>query len=339
MTQAEHFSFQSPIFLLGLLFVVVGALYLRWRKKRQKNAALSFSSTAWAKELPPSLWAKLSWLPDALLLLSLCLWVVGLARPQLVGQAEADDSRGIDIVVAVDTSGSMRAVDFEPRDRMFVAKRSIAEFIKTRSSDRIGLVPFAGEAASWVPLTLDYSLLLKMLDEVQVDMLPDGTAIGSALGTALNRLRQSDASSRVIVLLTDGDNNSGEISPLQAADFAKKLGVKIYTILIGKGGMVPFPAGKDLFGRQVLQQRQLPVNPELLEQIAEETGGHAYVAKDGKELDARLAEVLNQLDTSRLEAPVYSAPRRELFSYFVLAGAIFLAISAGLSATKMRSFV
>lgn len=331
------FRFGEPWFLLALVPVLATAVYLYWRRHRHRDPALVFSSRDLVQALPVTIWARLIWLPDALRILSLALVVLALARPQILGQPEAEDTEGIDIVLALDTSCSMRAADFQPRDRMYVAKQSIIDFVKRRSVDRIGLVVFAGEAASWAPLTLDYSLLIDLLSEIETGMLPDGTAIGSALGTALNRLRDSDASSRVIVLLTDGDNNAGNISPKKAADFAKELGVKIYTILIGTtGGPVPFPAGKDLFGRPIYQNQVVPTNPKLLEEIAGQTGGVAYQAIDGKELDQRLTEVLDSLERTRLESTVYTTPKDELFPYFVWAAFLVLALEILLSATRLR---
>jgi Ca-activated chloride channel family protein len=199
-------------------------------------------------------------------------------------------------------------------------------------------VVFAGEAASWVPLTLDYSLLVDLLDEVHVGMLPDGTAIGTAIATALNRLRDSDAQSRVVVLLTDGDNNKGSITPKRAAEFAKTLDIQVYTILIGRGGEVPFPAGQDLFGRDVFRNQVIPTNPALLEDIAQKTGGKAYVAKDGEELDERLSEVLDTLEKTQLENTTFTTPREELFSWFVALAIALLALELLLSATRLRRF-
>jgi Ca-activated chloride channel family protein len=331
-------TFASPWFLLG--FVPISAIlgYLIWRRRSGREPAMLFSSSSLVSELPKTIWVRIVWMPDALRLLGLSMIVLALARPQILGPPTSEEAEGIDIILAIDTSCSMQAADFQPRDRMFVAKKSIEELIQKRTNDRIGLVVFAAEAATWAPLTLDYSLLVELLDEIDVGMLPDGTAIGSALGTALNRLRKSDAKSRVVVLLTDGDNNAGEISPRKAAELAKEIGVRVYTILIGRGGAVPMPAGKDLFGRQMYREQVMPTNPELLREIASVTGGEAYVAKDGEELDARLAEVLDTLDKARLENTVFSTPRYELFSWFVLAGAVLLAIELVVRSTRLRRF-
>lgn len=331
-------AFGSPWFLLLLVLVAGSAAYIVWRRATHREPALKYSSTAFVRGLPGSFWAKIAWVPDVLRLLALTSIVFALARPQILGKPYAEDSEGIDIILAIDTSCSMRAADFQPRDRMFVAKQSIGEFVKQRTLDRIGLVVFAGEAASWVPLTLDYSLLVDLLDEVEVGMLPDGTAIGTALATSLNRLRDSEAESRVVIILTDGDNNKGSITPKRAAEFAKTLGIKVYTILIGRGGEVPFPAGSDLFGRQVFRNQVIPTNPALLEEIATTTGGLAYAARDGEELDARLSEVLDSLEKTQLENTTYTTPREELFTWFVLAAIVMLGLEILLSATRLRRF-
>lgn len=331
-------TFASPAFLFALGPVAAVAGYLVWRRRNQRDPALRFPARVLWLHLPTSTWARLAWLPDALRVGALILLVLAMARPQWVGTASPEDTEGIDIVMALDTSCSMRAADFQPRNRMAVAKRSISDFVKQRSVDRIGLVVFAGEASTWVPLTLDYSLLASLLDDVDIGMLPEGTAIGSALGTALNRLRESDAVSRVVVLVTDGDNNAGNITPKQAAQFAKELGVKVFTILIGRGGAVPFPAGQDMFGRPIFHNQVVPTDPELLKTIANTTGGAAYEAKDGSELDARLGEVLDTLETTRLENVISSAPKDELFPFFVLAALAFMALEALLSATRLRRY-
>ena len=330
--------FASPNAFFLLAAVAAVGLFLVWRSKRARNPTFTFPSVALTARLPVTFWSRLAWLPDALRIGALSLFVVALARPQVVGTAEDDEAEGIDIVLALDTSCSMQAADFQPKDRMHVAKASIAQFVQSRTVDRIGLVVFAAEAATWVPLTLDYPLMVELVDEVEVGLLPDGTAIGSAVGTALNRLKDSQAASRVVVLVTDGDNNAGNISPKKAAEFARELGVRVYTILIGRGGPVPFPRGTDIFGRVVYREQVVPTNPELLREIAEISGGQAYGAKDGEELDARLVEVLDALERSRLESGISAPPKDERFGYFVTAGLIFVLLELLLSATRLRRF-
>ncbi len=333
-----NLGFGHPWMLLALLPVALAAGVLVRRRRLRLDPAVAFSSNRLLAGLPVTGWARLAFLPDGLRIAALAAIAIGLARPQDVGEAAPDETTGIDIVVTVDTSGSMKAADFQPKDRMAVAKRAIAAFVRERPSDRIGLVVFAGEAASWVPLTADHGLVLELLEEVEVGMLPDGTAIGSALGTALNRLRDSTAASRVVVLLTDGDSNAGSLSPRKAAELAQELGVRVYTILVGRGGPVPFPAGTDPFGRPVFQDVVIPVDPELLEDIARTTGGAAFVAKDSEDLDRQLSALLDRLDTSRLEAAVAAPPKEELFPWAVGLALALLAAEVLLGSTRLRRF-
>lgn len=328
----------TPWALLAWVPVLLAGLYVWWRQRKHLDPTLRFSSASLVAELPRTWASRLFFLPEVLRILALALVVLALARPQLASAPLDEEADGIDIVLALDTSCSMRAADFQPNDRMFVAKKSIQELIEKRSTDRIALVVFGTEASTWVPLTLDYSLIKRMLDEVEVGMVGDGTAIGSAIATGLNRLRKSEAKSKVIILLTDGDNNAGTISPKKAGEFAKELGVQIYTILIGRGGPVPFPAGKDLFGRLVYKNQTIPTNPKLLEDLAAQTGGLASTASDKDELDARLNAVLDRLDKTQLEAPNRVVSYQELFPYAVLFAALALALELLLRSTRLRRF-
>jgi Ca-activated chloride channel family protein len=221
---------------------------------------------------------------------------------------------------------------------MFVAKKSVAEFVRQRSRDRIGLVVFAGEASLWVPLTLDYGLLLELLSEVETGMLPGGTAIGTALGTALGHLEDSEAESRVVVLITDGESNAGNITPKQAAELAEELGVSVYTVAIGTGGVVPVPAGRDMFGRTVMRQVEVPVDRELLEDIAASTGGQAFVATDAEALDAGLSRVLDALDRSQLRAGISERVWQDRWMLFIGVALALLALELVLRATRLERF-
>ncbi len=334
----EDLDLATPWALLALVPVLCVLIFAGWRRRARRMPAMRFSNLALLDDVPQTWAAKLAWLPAALRLLALAAIAVALARPQLVGPPQKDSSEGIDIVLAVDTSCSMRAADFQPNDRMFVAKQAIEAFVTKRETDRIGLVVFAGEAASWVPLTLDYALVRKMLDEVEVGMIEDGTAIGNAVATSLNRLRTSEAKSKVVVLLTDGDNNRGTISPLEAADFASELDVKVYTILIGKGGPVPFPSGKDPWGRVIYRNHDIPTNPKLLEQIASRTSGEAYRATDRAELDARLNQVLDSLEKTEIESSAQLRPYAELFPHAVALALALLLFEMLLSASRFWRF-
>jgi Ca-activated chloride channel family protein len=245
---------------------------------------------------------------------------------------------GIDIVVALDLSTSMEAGDFRPQNRLHVAKEVLAEFISNRTNDRIGLVVFAGAAYTQSPLTLDYGVLKEVLKQIRTRVLEDGTAIGDALATSLNRLRDSDAKSRVVVLITDGDNNAGKISPLDSAHMAEALRIPIYTILVGKGGKVPFPQGQDLFGNTVWRETEIPINPELLQDIADRTGGEYYRATDPEGLKQGLQKVLDSLERSKLMEGGASATYREEFHPYLLAAFGLAALELLLRATFLRVF-
>jgi Ca-activated chloride channel family protein len=250
---------------------------------------------------------------------------------------------GIDIVVALDLSGSMNAMDFAPQDRMAAAKEVLDAFVARRSSDRIGLVVFAGEAYTQCPLTLDHGVLRAILADLRTGAFKDGTAIGNAVATSVNRLRESDARSRVIILITDGDSNAGNVSPKQAALLARELGIKIFTIMVGRicedpdGCPVPVP-GVDSFGRTVMQRAVFPVNPDLLREIAETTGGSFYVATDKAALEGNLQDVLARLEKSRVFESAQLRSMQDEFQLALLPAFVLLVLEALLSATRLRTF-
>ena len=266
------------------------------------------------------------------------LFGIALAQPQCGSKSELMKRKGIDIVVALDLSTSMEAGDFRPQNRLHVAKEVLSEFISNRVNDRIGLVVFAGAAYTQAPLTLDYGVLREVLKQLRTRVLEDGTAIGDALATSLNRLRDSDAKSRVVVLITDGDNNAGKISPLDAANMGKALKIPVYTILVGKGGKVPFPQGQDLFGNTVWRDTEIPINPELLQDIAATTGGEYYRATDPEGLKQGLQKVLDSLERSKLMEGGASATYREDYHPFLLLAFGLAALELLLRATFLRVF-
>jgi len=329
------FAFAHPWALLGLL-AALPAIWLL-RRRRRSLPALVVPDVSGARRIPPSLWARLWWLPGALLIAAVVLTSLGLAGPRFRASRRQDLSvEGIDIVVAFDLSTSMLAADFRPKDRITVAKEVLRSFIASRQNDRIGLVVFAGEAYTQCPLTLDYKVLDSLLDQVRTGVIVDGTAIGNALATAVNRLRESDAKSRVVILITDGDNNAGNLSPVQAASIAKDLGIKVFTILIGKGGRVPYPTGTDLFGRTTYEPVEIDVNPELLQQIANVTGGTFYAATDRESLERGLSDVLDRLEKSKIYDVGGSTRYDEWYARLFLPAAFFGLLGAALRATRMQ---
>jgi len=329
----ERVAFAHPWALLGLA-LVPPAIWLLARR-RQRMPRLVVPSTP--AQLPVSRWARLWWLPGGLVIAALALTSIGLSGPRLRASRRIDLSvEGIDIVVAFDLSTSMLAADFRPKDRISVAKEVLKNFIGSRQNDRIGLVVFAGEAYTQCPLTLDYKVLDSLLEQVRTGVIVDGTAIGNALGTAVNRLRESDAKSRVVILITDGDNNAGNLSPLQAAGIAKDLGIKVFTILIGKGGRVPYPTGTDLFGRTTYEPVEIDVNPELLQQIAKVTGGAYYAATDKESLEQGLSAVLDSLEKSKIYDAGGSTRYDEWYARFFVPAALFGLIGVALRGTRLQ---
>jgi len=258
-------------------------------------------------------------LPFAFRIAALSLIIVAIARPRSSSQMEKIDTEGIDIVLAMDVSTSMLARDFNP-DRISAAKDIAIEFIAQRPTDRIGIVVFAGESYTQCPLTTDRATLINLMKEVQTDLIEDGTAIGNGLATAVARMAESDAKSRVIILLTDGVNNSGEIAPLTAAEIANTYGVRVYTIGVGANGTAPYPVmtpwGVDI------QRVNVEIDEDLLKTIAETTGGRYFRATDNTKL-AEIYSEINRMEKARTTIdsfPVY----KELFTRYALLALAFL---------------
>ncbi|NVJ06245.1 VWA domain-containing protein [Myxococcus sp. AM001] len=330
-------AFNNPEALWGLLLVPL-LLWQAWRERRAR-ATLRFSAAHVFARSGRGLRTYLLPLLPLLRVAAVTAAVLAIARPQVRDSRVRDLSvEGIDIVVALDLSTSMEAGDFRPQNRMHVAKEVLSEFIANRVNDRIGLVVFAGAAYTQAPLTLDYGVLKEVVKQLRTRVLEDGTAIGDALATSLNRLRDSEAKSRVVVLITDGDNNSGKISPMDSANMAQALRVPIYTILVGKGGKVPFPQGTDLFGNTVWRDTEIPINPELMQDIADRTGGEYYRATDPEQLREGLQKVLDSLERSKLMEGGASATYREEFHPFLLAAFGLAALELLLRASFLRVF-
>jgi Ca-activated chloride channel family protein len=323
----------------ALLLLLAGPLLLlAARLERARAPRLLFPRAAALRAARGPL-SRLGWLPAALLAGALALMAAGLARPRARAAVPEEVAvEGIDIVVALDLSTSMRALDFEPVNRIFVAKQVLKDFIARRTHDRIGLVVFAADAYTQAPLTLDGAVLRDLVDRIEVGRIEDGTAIGNAIATAANRLRESDARSKVVILLTDGDSNAGQVSPLEAARAAAALSIKVFPILVGRGGLVPYPAGADALGRPVYRQVDLPVNPELLQRIAEITGGSYVNATDRASLARGLDDVLDRLERSRLLAAGVATRREELFPRLLLPAFLLAGASMLLGATRLRPF-
>ena len=246
-------------------------------------------------------------------------------------------TEGIDIVLAVDVSGSMMAEDFQMdgkhRNRLYVVKEVVRDFIKGRQNDRIGIVTFAGRPYTLCPLTLDYGWLFQQLDQAKIGMIEDGTAIGSAIATATNRLQTSTAKSRIIVLLTDGRNNAGRVDPITAADAAAALNVKIYTIGAGTKGLAPFPS-RDFFGNRIYRQMKIEIDDESLRKIAQKTEGTYFRATDTASLREIYKEI-DEMEKTKIEATEY-LEYKEFYPYILISAIISFIVGIGLSNTRFR---
>jgi len=313
-------------FLLILLLIPIWLLL-----RNRKGSAVPVGDAALPAAAARRAW--LPWFPPVLLALALAAWIVAAAGPRLPGGPATIRRDGIAIVIAVDVSSSMLAEDFAPVNRLEVAKRQAAAFIRGRGADRIGLVAFAGEALTQVPVTLDYAVLEQAVMALRVGTLEDGTAIGSGLATAVNRLRRVPSKSKVVLLLTDGVNNRGAIDPRTAADAAAAFGIKVYTVGVGTQGEARIPTGRGLSG---FRYEMLPVeiDEELLREIAGKTGGRYFRATDTESL-TRILQQIDQLERTRVEARQYRAAD-ESPTPFLLGGLGCLAVALLLGATIVR---
>ncbi|MEP4078571.1 VWA domain-containing protein [Haloferula sp.] len=309
--------------------------FLRGRAGRAVALRLPSVSDARGAGISPK--SRIGGLLMGLLFVGLALTIVAMARPQLgKGRTEIETS-GIDIMLAIDVSGSMQAMDFkidgEAMNRLEVVKKVVEEFVGERPGDRIGMVGFAGRPYLVSPLTLDHDWLKNRLKEVQIGRVEDGTAIGSAIGSSVNHLRDSDAKSRIMVLLTDGVNNKGAANPVTAAEAAKTLGIKIYTIGAGTQGQAPMPM-RDMFGRTRMRMVDVEIDEESLREIAKLTGGQYFRATDTDSL-VKIYEEINQLETTKRTVKKYE-DYEELFLFALLPGLGLILLERILTETRYR---
>jgi Ca-activated chloride channel family protein len=326
LSRLSDLQFQSPWVLLALLVLPLWW----WRRRRGVPAAITFSRVRLLAKGPRAgKWV--SWTLLAFRSLALAGLIIALARPRAAGRSEQSNSEGINIVVAFDISSSMLAEDFQPQNRLEVAREKVKQFVSMRTSDRIGIVAFSGEALTQVPLTTDYPVVLAAMDNLQPGQLMDGTAIGTAIATAANRLRSAPGRSRVMVLLTDGVNNRGTIDPRTAAQAAAAFGVKIYAIGVGTEGMAPVPVGRGVFGLRY-ENRPVEIDDELLTEVAEKTGGRYFRARDAAALQ-RITEEIDRLERTPVRARVYTR-YAELFRWPLGAALLALLFELGLLAWR-----
>jgi Ca-activated chloride channel family protein len=322
---------------LVLLLVIPLAVYLFGKISKRTQSSLRFSNRDILKGFKPSLRVRLS--QGLIYMRAACLFllVLALARPQSAIEETKIYIEGIDIVLAVDVSSSMRAMDFEIRgervDRLEVVKKVVKDFIQKRPNDKIGLVAFSGHAYTVCPLTLDHDWLEKNLERVEIGMIEDGTAVGSAIASSLNRLKNTGSKEKIIILLTDGRNNAGRVSPMVAAEAAKALGVRIYTIGAGTKGLAPYPV-KDMFGNTVLRPVEIEIDEKLLKKISSTTDGMFFRATDTRSLENIYNEI-DKLEKTPMEETGYNI-YKELFGFFLVPGLVLLLLEILLSNTLLR---
>ena len=330
-------SFMHPHFL-WLLLVIPIALYWHYFIKNQQEVALKMS-TIEGLSTKKSLLIKVRPFLYVLKLLALGFIIIALARPRNTQKSSyTDNTSGIDIVIATDVSGSMLATDFKP-NRLEAIKEVAYNFIQKRTNDRMGLVVYAGESYTRTPVTSDKAMLLNSLKEVQYNgmVLQDGTAIGIGLATAINRLKDSKTKSKIIILLTDGVNNVGNLDPISAAEIAKAYGIKVYTVGVGTNGMANFPVAKDANGNIIFQPQKVEIDEKLMQEIATITNGKYFRATDNKKLEAIYDEI-DRLEKSKITENRFTM-FDEQFRSWLLIGLFLLALEMFLSRTLFKSFI
>lgn len=320
--------FAHPWFFLLLAVVPV---YIWWQLVKRR-AAVVYSDLGFLRGASPrGRFGRI--VVHGLYALALVFMTVALARPQRGRQFQEVETRGIDIMLCLDISGSMQAEDFSPKNRLNVAKERAKEFIDKRKGDRIGLVIFSATSLTQCPLTMDRQILDGLLDRVDFGMLEDGTAIGLGLASAVARLKDSKAKDRVIILLTDGVNNTGDIDPITAAQTAASFGIKVYTIGVGSKGMVPYPVNDPMFGRRYVQV-QISLDTETLQKIADMTGGKSFLATDAQALK-QIYDEIDRMEPTTFKVKQYTV-YNELVGLWLLLAVLALGAAAALAATFFR---
>jgi len=329
----SNITFANPEYLWLLL--VIPLLVVFYILRQQKTSpSLTFSSVKQLRDIPGSVRPYLRHILFAFRMIIIALLVIIFARPQSTDYWEDVSTEGIDIVLVMDISSSMLARDFKP-DRLEAAKNVATEFISGRPYDRMGLVIFSGESFTECPLTTDHAVMINLMREMQSGMIEDGTAIGLGLATAVNRIKDSEAKSKVIILLTDGVNNMGEIAPVTAAEIAKTLGVRVYTIGVGSRGMAPYPVQTAAGLRY--RNMQVEIDEDVLQEIAGMTGGKYFRATDNESLNKIYAEI-DTLEKSKISVQEYSRKREEHMPLAIIITALLL-FEILLRYTVLRKFI
>lgn len=329
----QNIEFDQPGYLLLLFLVLLMAYYQYFYRARKRQPSMRVSHSIHSENRSYRIRA-LKFLP-LLQYAALGFLIIAMARPQLALKEEEVTAEGIDIILALDLSSSMLAKDFQP-DRLEVSKKVAAEFVDKRPDDRIGLVVFSGESFTQCPLTSDHRIVKRFLAQLQCGFLEEGTAIGMGLATAVNRIKDSEAKSKVVILLTDGDNNTGYIRPLTAAEMARELEVTVYTIGVGSKGMALTPQGKRSDGSYVFDYARVMINEELLNQIAQITGGRYFRATSEQSLELVYNEI-DQLEKTEREVTTFHRYSDE-FPWFLRIGLVLFLLHLLLSLTLLRTY-
>ena len=324
-------SFKNPEFFYLLLLLLPMIAWYIWQQKKL-GASIQFSSNMGFARIPKSWKYYLRHSVFVLQMLSLSLLVVALARPQSSNSWSNVTTKGIDIVIALDISSSMLAMDFRP-NRIEAAKDIAIQFISGRTTDRIGLVVFSGESFTQCPLTTDRATVINLFKGIESGMIEDGTAIGNGLATAVSRLKDSKAISKVVILLTDGENNRGEIAPITAAELAKTFGIRVYTVGIGTIGMAPYPI-QTPYGVQI-QDVEVKIDEVTMEKIAAITDGKYFRATNNNKL-AEIYQEIDKLEKSKIDVKEYSKKQEEYLNYAIV-GALVLMLGMFLKTTIFRN--
>jgi len=325
-------EFAYPAFFYALILVPMLVAWYFWRG-RKGTAPLSLSGF---ENLDDKRDSARIWMRHGLAMLRMAvitLLIVVLARPQSSNQWEQVTTEGIDIVMCLDVSGSMRAMDFKP-NRLEASKNVGIEFVNARQNDRFGLVVFAGESFTQCPMTTDRAVVINFLKEIDFGVIEDGTAIGMGLATAVNRIKDSKAKSKVIILLTDGVNNRGDVGPVTAAELAAGFGIRVYTIGVGSQGNAPMPV-QDMFGRTIMQNMPVEIDEDVLRVIAQTTDGSYFRATDNNKL-REIYQEIDQLEKTRLDVKQFSKKKEEYFP-FLLAALLILLTEVFLRYTLFRT--
>ncbi len=328
----RNIDFAYPVFYYGLILIPLMAAWYIWRG-RKGTAPLTVSGF---ENLDDHLGSSRIWMRHLMAFLRMAvvaLLIVVLARPQSSNQWEQVTSEGIDIVLCMDVSGSMRAMDFRP-NRLEASKDVGIEFVNARANDRFGLVVFAGESFTQCPMTTDRAVVVNFLKDMDFGVIEDGTAIGMGLATAINRVKDSKAKSKVIILLTDGVNNRGDVGPVTAAEIAAGFGIRVYTIGVGSKGNAPIQV-QDMFGRTVTRNMPVEIDEEVLQEIAQTTGGTYFRATDNNKL-REIYQEIDQMMKTKLDVKQYSRKKEEYFP-FLLAAMLILMLEVLLRHTVFKT--